>query len=111
MGSYADIRIVAIVLLLSASYGVFNYLFWQDPRGSDLPPQFTRQGQFQAGLNQSLPNSSGYSTTPSFSFLDSVRNMIAFNIQYPQLAFLNIIWFGTFGALITFVILRFAREG
>lgn len=90
----ADVHFVAIVVLLASTYGVFTYLYSSQPAesssSSDLP-----------GQNYTAPESS--------SFFGTLKNMIALNMENPELFFVNSILFGTLAFLVVFIFLRYLR--
>lgn len=93
--SYADLRVVAIVLVLAASYGIFTFLFALEPQ--------------QEALDDPGNLDMNYSTPESSSFWDSVNNAISMQVNDPEIFFINSILFGTLGFLILFIGLRFFR--
>lgn len=92
--SFADLRIVAIAIVLSTTYGLFMYFYSAQPAGS---PQ-----------NPAMPGQN-YTAPESASFFQTVQNMISLNVQNPEIFFVNSILFFTMAALIVFVVLRYLR--
>lgn len=93
--SYADLRVVAIVLVLAASYGIFTFLFALEPQ------QETLDDPGNLDMNYSTPQSSG--------FWGAVNNAISMQVNDPEIFFINSILFGTLAFLILFIGLRFFR--
>jgi len=92
--SYADLRIVGIAFILASTYGTFMYFYTSQPaEGSSIP---------------SLPGQN-YTAPESSSFFSTLKNMVALNMENPELFFVNSILFGTLGFLIVFIFLRYLR--
>jgi len=91
--SYADLRIVAIAVILASTYGIFMYFYSSQPAEGNTP--------LLPGQNYTAPESS--------SFFSTLKNMVALNMENPELFFVNSILFGTLGFLIVFIFLRYLR--
>jgi hypothetical protein len=92
--SGADLQIIAIVLILSITYGTFMFLY-----GADNSPGTAYQQI--PGQNYTTPDSSG--------FWSSIKTAVSLNIDNPEIFFVNTILFGTLGTLVVLIALRFLR--
>lgn len=90
----ADLRIVAIAFILASTYGTFMYFYSSQPAGDSNSPALPGQN---------------YTAPESMSFFSTLKNMIALNIDNPELFFVNSILFGTLAFLVVFVFLRYLR--
>lgn len=91
--SFADLRIVAIVVILASTYGIFNFLYSSAAN--------EEQAVNMPDINYTEPASNDF-----FSTLDNIRKM---NVENPEIFFVNSILFTVIGFLIIFVGLRYLR--
>lgn len=90
----ADIKIVAIALIIFVTYGVFLYL---------------NASAEETIISSQNINSSDYTTPESTGFWATVTEIGQMNIDNPEIFFINSILFGTIAFLLVFVGLRFLR--
>lgn len=93
--SFADIRIIAIALILTVTYSIFLFLNASVPNAES----------YEAGKI----NASDYTTPEASSFWDTVDKIGFMQIQNPELFFINFMLFSTISFLLVFVGLRFLR--
>ena len=92
--SFADIRIVAIVLVLASTYGIWLFEYSSQTTSSIQNPGMP-------GQNYTEPSSS--------SFFGTINNAVKINVQNPEIFFINSILFITLALLVVFVGLRYLR--
>lgn len=92
--SYADLQIVAIALILSTSYGVFMFMYAEQP---------TSELQTQTG------NYSNYSQPSSGDFFSNVNAAVKLNMENSEIFFVNSILFTPIVFLLAFIFLRYVR--
>ena len=93
--SFADIRIIAILVIFISLYGVFNVLY--------VSNEVTQSGSFSSN------NSNAYDHPDTGDFWTTMNSMAAVNTTVPELAFLNATIFLAFSAIVVFLGLRFLR--
>jgi len=93
--SFADLRIVAIAIILAVTYSTFLFL----NASQNTPVDYT------AGIS----NTSQYDTPDSGSFFDNLQEIGKLQSLNPEIFFMNTILFGTIAFLLVFVGLRFLR--
>lgn len=91
--SFADVRIIFIILILFSTYAFFNVLY-----STEEQSEYT-----QIKYNET------YNTPQSNDFFKIIDTAISFQFDNPELFFMNIILFGSIGVIITFIGLRFLR--
>lgn len=91
--SFADIRIMAIVVILAATYGIFIYMY--------SSANVEEQNVNMPDINYTSPESNDF-----FSTLDNIRKM---NVENPEIFFVNSILFTAIGFMIVFIGLRYLR--
>lgn len=92
--SFADIRIVAVALILAVTYGTFLFLN-------------ANAGQVEYTTDEI--NTTQYDTPDSGSFFSSLRSITTLQEDNPEIFFINTILFGVISFLLVFVGLRFLR--
>jgi hypothetical protein len=91
----ADIKVVAIALILFVTYGTFLFL----NASASIPTGVTG-----AGIN-----ATDYTTPDTGSFWSTVTEIGSMQDNHPEIFFINTILFGTIAFLLLFVGLRFLR--
>jgi len=93
--SYADLRIVAIALILAVTYGTFLYL--------------NANAQTTSITNPGLTNTTDYNTPNSGSFWSDLTTITTMQASNPEIFFINTMLYGIIGFLLVFIFLRFLR--
>ena len=91
--SFVDVRIIAIVVILSATYGTWYFMYSSaniEEKNVNMPD-----------INYTAPASHDF-----FSVLDNMRQI---SVDNPEIFFVNSILFTAIGFLIVFVGLRYLR--
>lgn len=91
--SFADIRIMAIVVILAATYGTWIFMY----SSANVEEQHINMPD----VNYTSPEASGF-----FSTLDNIRKI---NVDNPEIFFVNSILFTTIGFMVVFIGLRYLR--
>ena len=91
--SFVDVRIIAIVVILSATYGTWFFMY--------SSANIEEQKVNMPDINYTSPASYDF-----FSVLDEMRSM---SVENPEIFFVNSILFTAIGFLIVFVGLRYLR--
>jgi hypothetical protein len=91
----ADLKIVAIAIILFVTYGTFLYL----NASANVAPSITVSGI----------NGTDYTTPTTGSFWDTITEVGSMQDNHPEIFFINTILFGTIAFLLLFVGLRFLR--
>jgi hypothetical protein len=92
--SDVDMRIVAIALIFSITYGTFLYM---------------NMNEEQTSISAGSVNSTEYNTPDSSGFFDTLNSLGQMQDSHPEIFFINTMLFGVIAVLLIFVGLRFLR--
>ena len=112
--SFADIRIVAIALILSITYGTFLVMNAEETStvfevGNPTFDNMGTEQRYDDSVKHGDINSTDYDKPNAFNLMDTLNKIGQMNMDHPELFFINSILFGTIAFLLVFIGLRFLR--
>lgn len=94
--SYADVRIIAIVMVLASTFGVWQLMYAQSTMPSNSQEVIA-------------PNHTAYGNPNPGNIWEIVLKSVSISVSSPEIFFINSIFFFVMIILVIFIMLRFIR--